>query len=537
MEWFRKFVDWVGKLPEKWKSSSKTQKLITIMILSSIVLAIILTAILNAPRYQLLLIARDEKDAGAIINQLETLGITYKVEAGNKILIPTTYNVYEVRMRLASSGTLSGSTRGFEILDQNTLGATSFDKQVKYQIALQGELERTISTINGVESARVVLTLPKYTYYVRGEMNEPRASVMVSIRPGVTLSKEQVMGIISLVQGAVEGLKPENIKVISQNGIVLSDQLNLDQSTALASTKLELKMNLENYYKKKIQNALENVFGMGRVEVIPDVKLNWEKIEKKITTYAAPNKKEGLVRSKETLSELSTTKTGAEGPVGTESNIPPTTYESPESTGQTTYQKSQEVVNYELNETIENIIDNKEGEIENITISVIVDASSTVIDKVGIEQAKAYVQDIIDKSIKANSTSTENDLTYAIAFVPFSRELEEQFYKEITTQRELEKFRIRIILLFLFAIIMFFATYLGLIQFKKFKARKLMLERYKRLQQEAEQVLTEMAPEEAVPGTEVEALLEQLKIYLNQTADARPEDVASVIKVWISEKI
>ncbi|HOS52603.1 MAG TPA: flagellar M-ring protein FliF, partial [Fervidobacterium sp.] len=173
MEWFRKVLDWFAKIPEWWKKTTKGQKLIIIMVAVSVVVAAILLAVLNAPKYVLLLTTKNEQDAGTIIQQLDQLGIPYQIDAGNRILIPSDYNVYEVRMKLASAGVLSGSSQGFEILDQTSLGATSFDKQVRYQIALQGELERTISTIQGVQSARVVLTLPKYTYYVRGEMSEP----------------------------------------------------------------------------------------------------------------------------------------------------------------------------------------------------------------------------------------------------------------------------------------------------------------------------------------------------------------------------
>ncbi|MGB9615067.1 MAG: flagellar basal-body MS-ring/collar protein FliF [Fervidobacterium sp.] len=534
MEWFRKFLDWFSKLPKWWKQSSQGQRLTIIIIMASIVLAIIFLAIMNTPRYTLLLTTRTEQDAGGIIQQLESLGIPYKVEVGNRILIPSNYNVYEIRMKLASSGVLSGSSRGFEILDQNSLGATSFDKQVRYQIALQGELERTISTIRGIQSARVVLTLPKYTYYVRGEMSEPRASVMVVMNPGESLGKDQVKGIVSLIEGAVEGIKPENIKVIDQTGQDLTTLLNLDQTTALASTKMELKINLENYYKQKIKIPLESVFGSGRVEVIPDVKLNWEKVEKQITTYTAPNKKEGLVRSKETESEISTTSQGTGGPVGTESNIPPTTYQSVEGTGTTTYQKSHEIVNYELNQIVENIVKNTEGEIENITVSVLIDSSSTVLEKTSKEEVERYIQTVVEKSISANTP--QGSITYAVAFLPFSREVQEQFYKEIQSITEVQKLRTRLTLLLLASILIFFATYLGLIQFKKVKARKILQERYKALQEEAQRVMQTIQEEEVPPGGEEEALIEELKNYLQQVSEASPEEVATVLKVWMSEK-
>jgi flagellar M-ring protein FliF len=534
MEWFRKFLDWFSKIPQKWKEAPKSQKLIIIMVAVSVIMAIILLAVINAPKYVLLLTTKTEEDAGPILQQLESLGIPYKVEAGNKILIPSNYNVYEVRMRLASAGVLAGTSRGFEILDQNNLGATSFDKQVRYQIALQGELERTISTIQGVDSARVVLTLPKYTYYVRGEMSEPRASVMVVMKPGQSLTKEQVKGIVSLIQGAVEGIKSENIRVIDQTGRDLTSVLNLDTSTALASTKMELKVSLENYYKQKIKVPLENVFGPGRVEVIPDIKLNWEKIEKQITTYTAPNKKEGLVRSKETEQEYSTNQPTTGGPVGTESNIPPTTYESTSPTTQGYYQKSHEIVNYELNQIVENIVKNSEGEIENITLSVIIDSSSTVLERTSKDQVEKLISSIIQKSIDANTP--EGSVTYAVAFLPFSREFEQEFYKQVRATTELQKLRTRLVLLLLASVLIFFATYLGLIQFKKVKARKLMEQRYRALQEEAQRTLEAITEEEMPAGAEEEALLEQLKAYLQQVADTSPEDVATVLKVWISEK-
>ncbi|HOK33944.1 MAG TPA: flagellar basal-body MS-ring/collar protein FliF [Fervidobacterium sp.] len=534
MEWFRKVLDWFAKIPEWWKKTTKGQKLIIIMVAVSVVVAAILLAVLNAPKYVLLLTTKNEQDAGTIIQQLDQLGIPYQIDAGNRILIPSDYNVYEVRMKLASAGVLSGSSQGFEILDQTSLGATSFDKQVRYQIALQGELERTISTIQGVQSARVVLTLPKYTYYVRGEMSEPRASVMVVMNVGMSLTKEQVSGIISLVQGSVEGIKAENIKIVDQTGKNLSEALNLDDSTMMASTKMELKMNLENYYKQKIKTPLENIFGAGRVEVIPDVKLNWERVEKQITTYTAPNRNTGLIRSQETEQEISTTQPTSGGAVGTESNIPPTTYETVEGSNSTNYQKSHEIINYELNQIVENVVQNSEGEIENIAVSVVIDSSSTVLENTPKDQVESLINSIIEKSIDANTP--EGSVTYAVAFLPFSQEIQQQFYQESQTMADLQKTRTRLVLLFLAAVLIFFATYLGLIQYRKVRSRRLMQERYKALQEQAQRTIESISQEEVIPGAEEESLMEQLKTYLQQVADTVPEDVATVLKVWISEK-
>ncbi|MFN6991668.1 MAG: flagellar M-ring protein FliF, partial [Fervidobacterium sp.] len=141
---------------------------------------------------------------------------------------------------------------------------------------------------------------------------------------------------------------------------------------------------------------------------------------------------------------------------------------------------------------------------------------------------------IIEKSIYANTP--QGSVTYAVAFLPFSREVQEKFYKELQTVTEMQKLRTRLILLLLASILIFFATYLGLFQYRKIKARKIMQQRYRALQEEAQKVIQQLEEEEIPVGSEEEALIEQLKDYLKQVAEATPEEVATVLKVWITEK-
>ncbi len=177
---------------------------------------------------------------------------------------------------------------------------------------------------------------------------------------------------------------------------------------------------------------------------------------------------------------------------------------------------------------------NSEGEIENITLSVIIDSSSTVLEKTSKDQVEKLISSIIQKSIDANTP--EGSVTYAVAFLPFSREFEQEFYKQVQATTELQKLRTRLVLLMLASVLIFFATYLGLIQFKKVKARKLMEQRYRALQEEAQRTLEAITEEEMPAGAEEDSLLEELKAYLQQVADTSPGDVAAVLKVWISEK-
>lgn len=205
-----------------------------------------------------------------------------------------------------------------------------------------------------------------------------------------------------------------------------------------------------------------------------------------------------------------------------------------EGSNSTNYQKSHEIINYELNQIVENVVQNSEGEIENIAVSVVIDSSSTVLENTPKDQVESLINSIIEKSIDANTP--EGSVTYAVAFLPFSQEIQQQFYQESQTMADLQKTRTRLVLLFLAAVLIFFATYLGLIQYRKVRSRRLMQERYKALQEQAQRTIESISQEEVIPGAEEESLMEQLKTYLQQVADTVPEDVATVLKVWISEK-
>jgi len=522
-----------SNLLEKWKGLETSKKILIGGTLGAVLItAIVLIAVSVTPTYRLLLSGVSEEEAGYIVQKLEEMNIPYKVEAGGRILIPDKYNVYEVRMKLASAGVLGATTKGFEILETQAWGATSFDKQVRYQIALQGELERSIMTIRGVRSARVHLVLPKYTYYVRGEMAEPRASVLLVLEPGVDLSKEQIKGIMELVAGAVEGLKLENVKVVDNLSRVLSDRVISEGAAALASTRIELKFQLEDYYKKKLKKTLENVFGMGRVEVIPDVRLNWKKIEKELKKYESPVKRGGLVRSQEVETEKSTNVPAVGGPVGTESNIPPLTYPSITGAGTSTYERSKTITNYEINEILEKIVENHEGEISALSVSVIIDSSSTTLSgmKKPLSEWASLVSDLVEKGIKASTP--ESSLTVSVAFLPFDRTFELAYQQMIEEMKKKRKFTMFAIGVTLLGILSFFIIYLMSLQIRRAKARKMAEERRKKLEEELRKALEEEEKE----LTPEEKRFAELKEELERIYGRSPEEVAEIVKLWFYER-
>ncbi|PLV58977.1 flagellar basal-body MS-ring/collar protein FliF [Thermotoga sp. KOL6] len=516
-----------------WNSLSRERKFLVGGIMIAIIVSIVLFLIVaTTPHYRLLVAGLSEEEAGTVIQKLEEMNVPYKVTAGGDIYVPDKYNVYELRMKLASEGTLGSSRKGFSILNENSFGATSFDKQVKYQIALQEELERSIMTIKGVKNARVHLVLPKYTYYVRGEMAEPRASVLVVLERPDALTREQVKGIVELVSGAVEGLKPENVRVVDNYSRSLSDMLKTDEETFLASNKLELKQQVEKYYESKIKKALENVFGPGRVEVIPDVSLNWTKIETEMKKYEAPARREGLVRSQETETEKSqNAPPSSGGEVGTESNIPPLSYPSITGEGTSTYERTHTITNYELNEIYQKILQNHEGEISSLSIAVIIDASSTVLQNGN--NWSDIINDLVEKGV--GSITSSASLSVAVAFLPFDRTIEKTLEREIELIQARKRFTIYSVGIALLGFLLFLLIYILIVQFRRMRARKLAEERRRRLEEEIKEVLQEELKEEEEISPEEKEILELME-ELENIFSRSPSDIAEIVRLWFFER-
>lgn len=535
LNFLKRIWGYIKNYYEKWKTLPVPSKvLFTGIVIAILVVSIIMLAIFATPKYVLLVSGLTDEQSGYLIQQLQTMGIQYKVEPG-RILVSDKYNVYELRMRLASMGVLGATTRGFEILDQQSFGATSFDRQVKYQIALQGELERSIMTISGVKAARVHLTLPKYTYYVRGEMAEPRASVLVALQPGQDLTQNQIKGIMELVAGAVEGMKLENVKVVDQMSRVLSDRVVTSSDMMLASSRTELKMNLEAYYGKKIKQTLEAVFGPSRVEVIPDIRLNWEKIERQSTKYEPVTRQGGIVRSQEQEMEKSTNQPPTGGAVGTDSNIPPT-YPSTTGEGTSTYERTHTITNYEINTIVENIVQNREGEIEALSLSVVIDASSSVFQRFDENERIKWagiVSDLVSKGVGANTSDPK--LSISVAFLPFDRSFEEDYRRSLAEMEKRRRFSMMIFGLSVLFVLCFLLIYLIIVQIRRIKGRKLIEQRRLRMEEELKKVFEEEKVKEAPLTPEQQALLE-LKENLEKIYRESPEEVANIIKLWLVER-
>jgi flagellar M-ring protein FliF len=231
--------------------------------------------------YAALFTQLSDADAAAIIDQLQRQKVPYALaDRGATIEVPAD-QVHETRLRLMSGGVPLAGGVGFEIFDKQGLGATEQSQRVSYQRALQGELARTIGALEDVKQARVHLVLPESTLFKR-DRQEARAAITLTLKPGSTLSRDQVLGVQRLVAASVSGLDSSRVVVTDQRGITLSGNDAVGGDGVATGARLEMKQDIEEYVTRKVARLLDSTFGPGQAIVSVDVALNFDEIRRTV---------------------------------------------------------------------------------------------------------------------------------------------------------------------------------------------------------------------------------------------------------------
>jgi flagellar M-ring protein FliF len=205
------------------------------------------------------------EDAAAIVQKLKESGVDYRLpESGGAVLVPSA-RLAELRLNMAAAGLPKSGRIGFELFDKTNLGATEFTEHVNYRRALEGELERSVTSLAEVEQARVHLTFPKDSVFL--EEKEPaKASVLVKLRPGARLAPQNVQAIDHLVASAVEGLSPDAVSVLDMNGNLLGIPKSsgpLDGPEA-SEAGLDYRHKVESDLLSKINATLDPLLGSNK---------------------------------------------------------------------------------------------------------------------------------------------------------------------------------------------------------------------------------------------------------------------------------
>jgi flagellar M-ring protein FliF len=265
-----------------------------------------------------------ERESGQVMDALTAAGIEFKLNPSGAVSVPES-KVQEARIRLASQGLPQSDSMGIEMIQKESpLGSSSLMESARYQSVLETELARTIIKVQGVQTARVHLALPKPTVFLR-DARKATASVMLQLYPGRRLEPGQVAAIVHLVASSVPELAASDVTLVDQAGSLLNSP---DESAeAAASTRqFEYTRKLEESYRQRIVELLEPMIGVGRVRATVTADMDFTVTEETRENY---DPQKTAVRSEQTSTEQRRGGDAAEGIPGALSNQPPGTSGAP----------------------------------------------------------------------------------------------------------------------------------------------------------------------------------------------------------------
>jgi flagellar M-ring protein FliF len=334
--------------------------------------------------YHTLFAGLSTEDASMVVSKLKEQKIPYQLGlGGNSIAVPKE-KVYDVRLMLASQNSLpGGSGIGFELFDKTNYGMTEFMQNVNYKRAIQGELSRTINQMPEVKASRIHLAMPEKTLFTDKE-KDVTASVFLKLKPGKGLSKDQISGIVQLVAGSIENLRPENVSVIDSSGRILFKSGEANSPIVLSGQQFELQKGVEKRVEESIQSMLDKFIPASKSIVRANVELNLRKVEKVEEEYL-PGK--SVITSEKKSREKAATQAPKVGGVpGVASNSPAMATAATAAAGtppaaakqETVQQKSNESereeshTTYEVSKSVKKIVE-PFGDIRKISVAIVLD--------------------------------------------------------------------------------------------------------------------------------------------------------------------
>lgn len=344
------------------------------------------------PEYRVLFSNFSDRDGGAIVAELEKMNVPYKyAEGGGAVLVPAD-RVHDARLKLASQGLPKGGNVGFELMENQRLGASQFIEQVNFQRAMEGELARSIESVSAVQAARVHLALPKDSVFV-AEQKQPTASVLLNLHPGRALDPQQVSAIVHLVASSVPELSTKNVTVVDQNGNLLSDAGKTPRANGMDPSQIKYVQELQQNVIARIESIITPIVGPGNVRAEATADVDFSRSEQAVESYKPNQTPDAMaVRSQQTSESLNASPNSG-GVPGALTNQPPAPATAPISVpGQATpapaaaaqtatNTRKDATVNYEVDKTIQ-YVQQTGGGLKRLSVAVVVNYKKTV-DKAG----------------------------------------------------------------------------------------------------------------------------------------------------------
>lgn len=567
-EWFRKFLDQLKELWQKW---SATQKIIFFAILGGAFVAIVLLISINAAPTMVPLITTritDEDLLAKISMRIDEENVSHTVTADGRILVGDKKTAQRLVSILVREDLIPPETSPWEIFKMDRWTLTDFERNVNLQEAIRKSLVQHIEALEDVDSAKVSLVLPENELFSE-DQNPVTASIIITPRPGsdIAENRNKIEGIVKLIKYAVEGLQDENIVITDHVGNQLNDFTGLKNLDRLELTKREIKTktDLEKQYKAEILNELKHIFGADRVNIVNvDIALNTDKRtveteEHFPITMTADNPRtpfdetkviESITISENLVNEeFKGTGFNPEGPPGQEGQTPPAYKDLEGMVGEYTNARTtrNEVVN-----TRNSYEEKSPWMIDRITIAVAIDGTwkwkydtdgNVLFESDGSIQREYFA--VPDEDLKKAKTLVEHAVGYdrdrgdsvSVEHIQFDRtaqfSAEDEKFKARARMRKTILYSILGVAGILVAFIVF-----RLISREMERRRKLREEELSRQHQAMREAALRSAEEEGVDvqmSVEERARLEMHENAINMARE-HPEDVAQLIRTWLIEE-
>nr|WP_315989974.1 flagellar basal-body MS-ring/collar protein FliF [Desulforamulus aquiferis] len=513
------YRDLLERLKQRWQETSQNRKILIILV-SAVILAgaIYLGQVLTRTNYALLLGDLEPKDAGDIVAQLKSEKIPYQlVNQGTTIMVPKD-QVDAVRIQLASDGLLTGVGHGFELFDRSKFGETDFEQQISYQRALQEELRRTITKVEGVSQARVHLVIPQKSVFLSDE-GTASASVVIKLKPNARLKPEQVKGLNDLIIGSVEGLKAENVHIIDTEGNVLNEFLKDPAgseivgnfSSSAVERQQQIRRSFEKELESRVQQMLTKVLGPNKAVAMVTADLDFNQQQTSLTEVIP-----GEIVSERSVNEEGSGSAGDGGVPGSDAQMPGQSIPGLVGNGESSYTKTDDIRNYQHGTRVQSVIQ-APGQVLRLSTAVVLDESVKNLDK-------TQVEGIVAAAIGFNTERGDQITVSALTFDKSQLELAQEIEQE-ANQYEIYKLYIIVgaIVLGLLLLLLFIIILIR----RRRKKQSLITESV------AEEVEKPQS-ETQTPKWELPPPVDKQK-ELKDIAQERPDDLASVLKVWLRE--
>ncbi|MFT4577211.1 MAG: flagellar M-ring protein FliF [Nitrospinales bacterium] len=363
------FQDFLGQLGERFNELSQGKKVAALSLVALALASLLVMSLwLKAPDFQLLYANLSQEDAGAIVEKLKSQKVPYEITNGGRTIRIASDMIHEIRLQLAGEGLPEGSDVGLEMFEDTPLGMTDFIQKLNFQRALQGELTRTIKTLNAVAQVRVHLVIPKDNLF-RKEKPKGKASITLKLKSGKSLSEGQIQGIVHLVSASVGSIEASDVVIVDVKGNLLSGGKEASKGAMMSSSNFKHKLRVQKELQVKVIKMLEDALGPGKVIAKISTDLDFEQVERTEEIFDPDSQ---VVRSENQISENSVGAVPPGGIPGVQALVP-SGEDAGSGIGQAAQRnKSNAVFNYEINKVVRRV-SKPVGEVAKLSVAVMID--------------------------------------------------------------------------------------------------------------------------------------------------------------------